>query len=66
MEKTTSQRCKTRSNENTSTITNVMSYVVEALDLIEITCFGIQTGHHVNMVLFYEKYEAALLDTLIT
>lgn len=59
------EQFKKQGNENTSVITGAMTYVAEALDLIEITCYGVQTGHHEQMSLFYEKYENALHDTFI-
>lgn len=39
-----------------------MSYIMEALNLIERTCYDVQTGHHERMDLFYEKYENALFE----
>jgi len=53
-------------NKNVSAITKAMTYIAEALNFIEIICFGIQTGHHEQMSLYYEKYEKALLEAFIT
>lgn len=42
-----------------------MTYIMEALNLIEKICYDVQTGYHKQMSLFYEKYENALFESFV-
>jgi len=55
---------KAQGNENVATITHAMTYIMEALNLIEKICYDLQTGYHKQMSTLYQKYENAIFEAL--